>query len=246
MLLKQAFNSTTDTIYFFIVSYFNGSNSIYIVTRHNMHLPLVIPILFHDSLFPSSYLTYYSRRSSPSLLSSSPAHFFRSSSQVMSCSSSLSSLYPTFCSSHHFTSSSSSISSFSPSFLLQYVLTGFFLPLSSGSHRSHFSGGVRVWRLMGEINWRESGAYLYSLALVGHEPNWARPVMYDAMSRLIVLERAKVSLSIFIVRHSSFSHRLHHLSLLFLKEYVGMAAEVEGLESTVVGGDSSTKKRSLP
>ena len=69
---------------------------------------------------------------------------------------------------------------------------------------------------------------------------------YDAMSRLIVLERAKVSLSIFIVRRSSFSHRLHRLSLLFLKEYVGMAAEVEGLESMVVGGDSSAKKRSLP
>ena len=69
---------------------------------------------------------------------------------------------------------------------------------------------------------------------------------YDAMSRLIVLERAKVSLSIFILRHSSFSHRLHRLSLLFLKEYVGMAAEVEGLESMVVGGDSSAKKRSLP
>ncbi len=69
---------------------------------------------------------------------------------------------------------------------------------------------------------------------------------YDVMSRLIVLERAKVSLSIFIVRRSSFSHRLHRLSLLFLKEYVGKAAEVEGLEWTVVGGDSSTKKRSLP
>jgi hypothetical protein len=71
-------------------------------------------------------------------------------------------------------------------------------------------------------------------------------VTYDAMSRLILLERAKVSLSIFIVRRSSFSHRLHRLSLLFLKEYVGKAAEVEGLESTVVGGDSSTKKQSLP
>ena len=139
-----------------------------------MHLSLVIPILFHVAPIPSSYLTYYSRRSSPSLLSSSPAHFFRSSSQVMSCSSSLSSLYPTFCSSHHLTSSSSSISSSSTSFLLQYVLAGFFLP---------------------------------SL---------------------------------------EFSHRLHRLSLLFLKEYVGMAAEVEGLESTVVGGDSSTKRRSLP
>ena len=69
---------------------------------------------------------------------------------------------------------------------------------------------------------------------------------YDAMSRLIMLERAKVSPSIFIVRRSSFSHRLHRLSLLFLKEYVGKAAEVEGLESTVVGGDSLTKKRSLP
>ncbi len=70
--------------------------------------------------------------------------------------------------------------------------------------------------------------------------------MYDAMIRLIVLERVKVSLSIFIVRRLSFSHRLHRLSLLFLKEYVGKAAEVEWLESTVVGGDSSTKKRSLP
>ena len=69
---------------------------------------------------------------------------------------------------------------------------------------------------------------------------------YDAMSRLIVLERVKVSISIFIVRPLSFSHRLHRLLLLFLKEYVGMAAEVEGLESTVVGGDLSTKKRSLP
>ena len=189
MLLEQAFNSTTDTIYFFIVSYFNGSNSIYIVTRHNMHLPLVIPILFHDSLFPSSYLPYYSWRSSPSLLSSSPAHFFTSSSQVMSCSSSLSSLYPTFCSSHHCTSSSSSISSFSTSFLLQYVLTGFFLPLSSGSsgsRRSHFSGGVRVWRLMGEIHWQESGAYLYSLAW--YKPNRAHLVTH--MSRHIMLERA--------------------------------------------------------
>jgi hypothetical protein len=71
-------------------------------------------------------------------------------------------------------------------------------------------------------------------------------VTYDAMSRLILLEWAKVSLSIFIVRRSSVSHRLHRLSLLFLKEYVGKAAEVEGLELTVVGGDSSTKKRSLP
>jgi hypothetical protein len=61
-----------------------------------------------------------------------------------------------------------------------------------------------------------------------------------------VLERAKVSLTIFIVRRSSFSHCLHRVLLLILKEYVGMAAEVEGLESTVVGGDSSTKKRSLP
>ena len=99
---------------------------------------------------------------------------------------------------------------------------------------------------MGEIHRQESGAYLYSLALVGHEPNRARPEMYDAMSRLILLERAKVSLSIFIVCCSSFSHRLHRLSLLFLKEYVGKAAEVEGLESTVVGIDSSAKKRSLP
>ena len=71
-------------------------------------------------------------------------------------------------------------------------------------------------------------------------------MMYDVMSRLIMLEGVKVSLSIFIVRCSSFSHRLHHLLLLFLKEYVGKAAEVEGLESTVVGGDSSTKMRSLP
>ena len=70
--------------------------------------------------------------------------------------------------------------------------------------------------------------------------------MYDAMSRLIVLERVKVSLSILIVRHSSFSHRLHCLLLLFLKEYVGKAAEMEGLESAVVGGDSLTKMRSLP
>ncbi len=70
--------------------------------------------------------------------------------------------------------------------------------------------------------------------------------MYDVMSRLIVLEGAKVSLSIFIVRRSSFSHCLHCLLLLFLKEYVGKAAEVKGLELTVVGGDSSTKKRSLP
>ena len=99
---------------------------------------------------------------------------------------------------------------------------------------------------MGEIHQQESGTYLYSLALVGHEPNRARPVTYDAMSRLILLERAKVSLSIFIVRRSSFSHRLHRLLILFLKEYVGKAAEVEGLESTVVGGDSPTKKRSLP
>ncbi len=57
---------------------------------------------------------------------------------------------------------------------------------------------------------------------------------YDAMSRLIMLERAKVSLSIFIVRRSNFSHRLHCLLLLFLKEYVGMAAEVEGLECVCV------------
>ena len=99
---------------------------------------------------------------------------------------------------------------------------------------------------MGEIHQQESGTYLYSLALVGHEPNRARPEMYDAMSRLILLERAKVSLSIFIVRRSSFSHPLHCVSLLFLKEYVGKAAEVEGLELTVVGGDSSTKKQSLP
>ncbi len=155
MLLEQAFNLTTDMIYFFIVSYFNGSNSIYILLLDIIHLPLVIPILFHVAPIPSSYLTYYSWRLSHSLLSSSPAHFFRLSSQMMSCSSSLSSLYPTFCSSHHCTSSSSSISSFSA---------------------SYFSGGVRVWRLMGEINWQESGAYLYSLALVGHEPNWARPV----------------------------------------------------------------------
>jgi hypothetical protein len=99
---------------------------------------------------------------------------------------------------------------------------------------------------MGEIHRQESGAYLYSLALVGHEPNRALPVTYDAMSRLIVLERANVSLSIFIVRRSSFSHRLHRLLLLFLKEYVGKATEVEGLELTVVGGDSLTKKHSLP
>ena len=59
-----------------------------------------------------------------------------------------------------------------------------------------------------------------------------------------MFERAQLSLTIVVVRRSSFSHRLHCLSLLFLKEYVGRSSGGGGVR-VVGGGDSSTKKLRL-
>jgi hypothetical protein len=67
------------------------------------------------------------------------------------------------------------------------------------------------------------------------------------MSRLIMFERAQLSLTIVVVRRSSFSHRLCCLSLLFLKEYVMLEglAEVKGLEYGGWWGRFIKKKAAL-
>ena len=57
-----------------------------------------------------------------------------------------------------------------------------------------------------------------------------------------MFERAQLSLTIVVVRRSSFSHCLHCFSLLFLKEYVGRSSGGGGVRVRRLVGEIHRQK----